>query len=412
MAGAEMWNLARNIAEHGAFANPFGVLATGLTAANPPLFPFLLAGLMKISRNMTFLYGAAVVGSIFANAMTAVLLPRVSLVFYGSLVPGIFASVLWMGAMQSIPGWDTSYTVAGILFFCIFTASSGSAGRKWGRDAAVAGTIAGLLCLFNPSSMLVTVPWMFFLLWRGRTNLRRSIEHCGIVLAVLCLFVFGWCGRNYYQLGGFQLRTNLGMTLYASNNGCAQSSLVRDELNGCYDAHHPNTNIGEAKLLQTMGEIQYDRTRIADTKAWIQAHPERFLKLTLIRFVEFWFPAREAIPPNIEFEANFKIPHYTQLWSRRQNRIACAIWIVTALSIPGLLLMARRREPALLFVLAVMVLYPLMYYVVVSDMRYRYPVLWLSLLPAGYFIHELSCRIELAIGKTASDPVHAVSHRS
>ena len=31
-----------------------------------------------------------------------------------------------------------------------------------------------------------------------------------------------------------------------------------------------------------------------------------------------------------------------------------------------------------------------MYYVVVSDMRYRYPILWLSLLPAGYFLREIA----------------------
>ena len=39
--------------------------------------------------------------------------------------------------------------------------------------------------------------------------------------------------------------------------------------------------------------------------------------------------------------------------------------------------MTRNQEPITLYVLVVLALYPLMYYVVVSDMRYRYPVLWL-----------------------------------
>jgi hypothetical protein len=30
-----------------------------------------------------------------------------------------------------------------------------------------------------------------------------------------------------------------------------------------------------------------------------------------------------------------------------------------------------------------------MYYVVMSSPRYRYPILWLSLLPAGYFVQWL-----------------------
>jgi hypothetical protein len=41
------------------------------------------------------------------------------------------------------------------------------------------------------------------------------------------------------------------------------------------------------------------------------------------------------------------------------------------------------------FVLAVGAIYPLMYYIVVSDVRYRYPILFLSLLSAGYFIRQV-----------------------
>ena len=38
------------------------------------------------------------------------------------------------------------------------------------------------------------------------------------------------------------------------------------------------------------------------------------------------------------------------------------------------------------FLFAVYALYPVMYYVVVSDVRYRYRILWLTLLPAGLFV--------------------------
>jgi hypothetical protein len=72
---------------------------------------------------------------------------------------------------------------------------------------------------------------------------------------------------------------------------------------------------------------------------------------------------------------------------------AVAIWILTILSVPGLIGMVRRRVPATLYVLTVLLLYPLMYYVVVSDVRYRYPVLWLSSLPAGYCLQALLDRL-------------------
>ena len=99
----------------------------------------------------------------------------------------------------------------------------------------------------------------------------------------------------------------------------------------------------------------------------MSAHPGRFWVLTLRRFREFWFPV-----------------------AGERAYMTYTIWLITLLSIPGLVLMAKRREPVTWFVAAVLLIYPLMYYVVVADVRYRYPVLWLSLLPAGYFTLALA----------------------
>jgi len=121
--GDEMMRLAKNIAELGTFANPFSVLATGPTAVTPPLYPFMLAGFMKLLRVSSWPVAAAVLVSILVNAITASLLPRISVVFYGDAVPGVIASILWLAVMPVMPGWDTSYTVMGLIFFCILTSS-------------------------------------------------------------------------------------------------------------------------------------------------------------------------------------------------------------------------------------------------------------------------------------------------
>ncbi len=144
-----MWILAKNLATQGAFANPFSTLATGPTANNPPLYPLILAGLMKVFRVPGLIYVASVLCAIIANAFTAALLPRVSMIFFGDSIPGIFAALLWLGAMQSIPGWDTNFTVAGILLFCILTAPEPVAERNTVSRAALGGTIAGLLFLLR-----------------------------------------------------------------------------------------------------------------------------------------------------------------------------------------------------------------------------------------------------------------------
>ena len=103
-----------------------------------------------------------------------------------------------------------------------------------------------------------------------------------------------------------------------------------------------------------------------DAENWALAHPGRFWRLTAERFRNFWFPPLGD-----------------------HAFMTCAIWLATALSIPGIFLMLKHRLPVVVFVATVQLIYPLMYYVVVSDVRYRYPVLWLSLLPAGYFIASL-----------------------
>jgi hypothetical protein len=381
--GDEMMRLAGNIVEHGTYANPFAILATGPTAANPPLYPLILAGLWKILRVKPLVETAAVVGSILANAITAALLPRVSVEFYRDAVPGVIAAILWLPVMPMMAGWDTSFTLVGLLAFCTVAVAPTAEARDAIRRAALRGAVAGLLFLLNPSSLLVSLPMLGYSLQVARTDCRHAVRYLSVFFAVLCLFIAGWGVRNYQQLGAFVVRTNLGMTLYASNNDCAESSMFGNHMNGCYQTHHPNASLAEAELLRSLGEVRYDRMRIGTTRDWVQANSARFLKLTFVRIREFWFPALEILPESSVF------PDSLRNLVKQQNGVTYVIWSITGLSIPGFILMTVRRVPVTIYVLVVLALYPLMYYVVVSDMRYRYPVLWLSLLPAGYFIAAL-----------------------
>jgi hypothetical protein len=359
--GCEMVGIARSLVMQGIYGNPFDVLHdTGPTAANPPIYPLFLAVLMEVFKYWHRVGIAAAASNVVANALTAAWLPKISKAFYGDLWPGILGSILWLASEPLMPSWDTSFTVAGLLFFCLFTTSS--LRSKHFVSALLAGVIAGIVFLLNPSSLLIFLPWMIYLVIHRRA---ATLRQTAIVLSTLTLIISVWVGRNYLQLGAFVVRTNLGMTLYASDNDCAEASLHADEANNCYQSNHPNVNIREAELLRTVGEVQYDRERTADAELWIRTHQDRFWRLTFERFRQFWLP-----------------PLY-------DNSLGiCVIWAASVLSVPGLLLMILRREPVTWFILTVLLIYPLMYYVVVSDVRYRYPVLWISLLPAGYFIRQ------------------------
>jgi len=360
--GFEMVAVARNLADHGAFADPFDAGSTGPTAANPPIYPLLLACMFKILRSPDLVTWAATMCNIMANALTASLLPQVGLVLFGDTLPGVIAALPCLAAMQLMPAWDTGYTIAGLILFCLFSASTMSmtgGKRNAAGHGALAGVAAGVLALLNPASLMVSLLWIAWLAAR-----RKSMAvawYCCALSATLCLVMAAWVLRNDVQLGAPVLRTNFGMSIYASNNDCASASLVEDEREDCYQRHHPNTSREEAHLVLTLGEVAYDRKRTADAMHWMAAHPDRFRRLTLSRLREFWFPLPGDHP-------------YT----------AAVVWLITGLSVPGLILMAWRRESATLFLLPVLLVYPLMYYIVVTDIRYRYPVLWISALAAGY----------------------------
>jgi hypothetical protein len=77
---------------------------------------------------------------------------------------------------------------------------------------------------------------------------------------------------------------------------------------------------------------------------------------------------------------------------RRLHRLysTFTVWVATGLAVPGLILLIYRKVPVSIYIIAVAAAYPLLYYVVVSDVRYRYPLLWLSLLCAGYLLSDLA----------------------
>ena len=385
----EMGNVAENIAKSGSFANPFFVLQTGPTAAIPPLYPFFLAGLMKLLNNSSLVYWAAIMGCILADSCVAALLPRMSILFYGDLLPGVIASVLWIAAMPIIPSYDVSYTVLGLLCFCLLTWKSTNEVRGVMQVAVIGGLIAAAVTLSNPATLLVTIPWLIFVIWRGTNPLKRRAAVGVVIIAILSLPTSFWAIRNYEVLGAFALRITMGMTLYASNNDCAETDIFRDQLYGCYGAHHPNTSIEEASLLRSLGEVDYDRERIKDVEKWAYEHPHRFVLLTMKRMLRFWFPERLPSPAEILKKGGYEIPDLVREWIAHRNWVVCVICSITALSIPGLFLMARHRLPITLYIGFVMAVYPLMYYIVIADVRFRYPVLWLSLLPAGYFLSLL-----------------------
>jgi hypothetical protein len=360
--GFEVTSVARSLAEHGAFANPFSPVVTGPTAVCPPLYPLFLSLLWRLLGSHVLMGFAAAIGNIFANAFTAALLPRLCEAAFGDRRPGLFAGVLWLLAMRIIPGWDTGYTLTLMVCFCV-ASSWAFATRQRVLCSIATGLLGGAVSLMNPATIPVLALWVTFLLLATPRPRTSAFRLASILLLTIGVSNIPWLVRNYRIWHSVTLRTGFGMTLSASNNPCAASSLVESVRSGCFQQAHPSGGGDEARLAQALGEVAYDRRKTGDALRWISANPDRFRQLTVSRVVEFWFP--RPVPP---------------------RHIGYAIWAITALSIPGIVLLLKRRHPFAWCAIPLWLFYPLVYYVSISDDRYRYPILWTSVLAAAYFL--------------------------
>jgi len=226
--------------------------------------------------------------------------------------------------------------------------------------ASAAGFLAGVLALLNPATIFVTGPWLLYILHRhsGAWQWRFT----GLAMLVAALTIAPWVWRNYRQFHLLvPIRDNFGLELYLANNDLAGPSFITNEAS--HRLKHPGYSAEEADALRAMGEARYSRSRFSLAMDWIRRHPSRFLALTIARTRMFWLGE-----------------------SRDPAQHAWAIAWMTLASVAGLLLLARRREPAVFFMVSVSLVYPPLYYVVQTDPRYRVPILWLTLLGAGYLM--------------------------
>ncbi len=354
--GAEPWSVAQSLLRNGTFANPFDQAMTGPTAHLAPLLPFQLALFIRWFGNLGI---PAMFACMFlAHGIHAALLPRVSQALLGRLQPGLIAAVIAIALpiFKIEPVWENMYSAAAIVAFCLLARRlRGAADGLW------SGLAAGLLLLLNPSLLTIVGCWLVYSLWIGWPGV-RGFWRFGVGFAAACLLVIlPWEVRNYRELGGITfIRDNLGLELYAANNDCAQPTLAENLANGCQKRMHPISSATEVAEVARLGELAYNRDRQHQAVQWMASHPQRFAYLLSGRFLFFWFPSGS-------------------IW----------IEVVTGLSLVGLGLALGQRQKMAWFAAAVFVLYPLTYYMVQASVRFRYPILWLSLLLAGYLLDRV-----------------------
>jgi hypothetical protein len=373
--GYESVELGNSIALKGSFSDPFAPLATGPSAHVAPLYPALVALVIR-------LFGTGPNGN-FALMMLTKIVVGAQLALFPLLtqymglrgLTGAVGAAAWLVADFSLLPWESDFAglVVVLLAFPMYRAF-----RSELSTAGVVGTgvLWGILLLLTPTPVLVLGAWLVCL----RVLSRYSWRQLSLLAIIPVFIVLPWLARNYWVFHEpVFVRDNLGMELAVSNSPCATFSLDVNRQSECFKSSHPNESYEEASRVRALGEVRYNRIRMHEATVWIRNNRSQFLVLTWQRFVAFWFPSSTGNPLEED-------EHSLSEW---------VTYSFTLLSIPGLLVLWRNNRFAATVFSSWLLLFPLVHYLIHFSTRYRRPILWATLLPGSYVLVVCSS----AVGK-------------
>ncbi len=378
----EAGRVAFSLATTGTFANPWPILPTGPTAHVAPAYPFILSELILLFGTGHTGWWAIRILTIAVFTLQWALLPWVASVWGLSRRIGYIAAGI--GVLMPIPGiffkWEAIFVALALVLLAGLTGlvvSRPFSNLLW----CLLAVGWGIALLFSPAVLLVGLAWSLIAVYLLRKTI--TVKKMAVLAFVPLLIITPWIARNYRAFHHiFLLRDNMGQTLAFSNNDCTTGWVKKDLSSGCLTRMNPYDTLEVAERVVREGEYQFNQDYLHDGTSWIGRNPGKFLSLTALRVRYFWFPPADS----------------EEGWLASLN-----IWMIcvlTALSVPGLyFIYARRRETAILL-LSALLLYPAVYYLAQLDLRYRYPILWITVFSAAAALYEVASRWA---GKPAGD---------
>jgi hypothetical protein len=350
--GWEMGRIAAAIASGRGFSDPFGA-PTGPTAWEPPLYPYLTAGVFHIfgiySRASAFVLLS--INSIF-SALTCIPIFLVARRIFSEKVA---VGSAWTWALLPYVMtwctrwvWETSFST--LLVTVILWLSLSMEDRDGMKPWLWFGLLWGIMAVDSPV-LLSFLPASGLWAWYHRAK-KGKASLAGVVLAsvIFMACVTPWLVRNYEVFGKFIfIRDNFGAELRLGNGKGADGTWMQ--------YLHPTQDLYALRQYTAMGELAYVAMRRQQAVDYIKADYPRFAILCLKRFIYYW-----AGPPRL-----------AQVWwlSQVKNSLFLAS---SVLMFWGLGRALRRRKPGAWLLFWLLLLYPAIYYVVFPSQRYRHPI--------------------------------------
>ncbi len=367
---AEMEREAISLATTGVLGNPYS-LPTGPSAHVSPGYALLLAGIY-------YAFGTGIAGETVKVLLTCLIssMQYALLPWFGKvlkmpsaigLAAGVFGALIPLNPYIEVQG-DFENHVTALLILLLIVWTEFATSRAWSTVEAVGfGLFAGA-CLLTTSILAPLCTLSLAYIGLQQLKMPRGRPHTALLsLAALLFCIAPWAVRNRVQLGSaIATRSNFGIEFSLANNDLA--SPLMGENGRLYFCCHPLQNAGEARKIQQVGEVAYNRRLMQTAVAWVKAHPIRFAQLTAQRFWFTWIPQAPEWPRKVVF------------------------WILTPLAFWGVVMIWNIRRKSAVLIAAPMLVYPLPYYLIQVHLRYRYPLEFLLLFAAWATVTAFTTR--------------------
>ena len=279
----ETGRIARSLVKGKGFSSPF-FAETGPTTWVAPLFPLLLAGVFKIFGVYTKASALAILAlDCLFSALTCIPVFLVAKKHFGERV-ALWSGWLWVFFPYSIffaADFIWATTLSTLLFALVFLVvlhlEETSEISHWIGFGALAGFAA-----LNDPIVMSAAPFLGAWCWyrRYRRGGRWFKPGVAAVLAVVAVSS-PWFIRNYHAFGKFiPFRGNLGFEFYCGNN--------QDSWHWDPPGYHPSDTDQEWREYQQLGETGYVAHKRDQAFAFIRAHRQLYVTMTLRRVVYIW----------------------------------------------------------------------------------------------------------------------------
>ncbi|HET7258497.1 MAG TPA: glycosyltransferase family 39 protein [Candidatus Acidoferrum sp.] len=355
----ETGHIAFSIASGKGFSSPFQ-RDTGPTAWLAPVYPYLLAGIFRI-------FGVYTLRSFFAAVLLNILFSAgacVPIFYAGKRIAGLGAAraAAWLWALFPnsiiIPFewvWDTCLSALLVSVLLLATFKIAEARRL--RDRCFYGLLWGFALLTNPAVALL---FPVFVLWAALRIRNRGLNMAWITRPVLAtgvalLCCVPWTVRNYIAFHSLiPIRSNFAFELYVGNNEN-------------YDEAHrfrPGAITQDREILRyfRLGESAFMQEEKKKALAFMVAHPRIELWLVSERMVDFWMGTATPL-------ATFRQAELP--WLRM---ILLCNFAAPLGALAGAIVLVLRKNKYAVPVISVPVVFPLLYYVTHTSLRYRHPI--------------------------------------